>query len=71
LIIALSASIAISGSVFAQAPGGGRTAPDQGVTCPPDVKGDPPTVGSGKSGDLSDKARAIEGHHLPAVRHRP
>jgi hypothetical protein len=64
-IIALSASIALSGSVAAQTPGGGRTTPEPGVTCPPDVKGEPPTVGSGKSGELSDKLAESKGVICP------
>jgi hypothetical protein len=46
-------SVALAGPALAQST---RDAPSEGgVTCPPDVKGEPPTIGSGSSKSLSDK----------------
>ena len=42
-----------------------NTSPEQGVTCPPDVKGEPPTVGGGSSGPLSDKLARSKGVICP------
>ena len=42
-----------------------NTSPEQGVTCPPDVKGEPPTVGGGGSGPLSDKLAQSKGVICP------
>jgi hypothetical protein len=64
-IIGIFASIALSGAVSAQTPGGGRALPEQDVTCPPDVKGEPPTVGGGKSDQLSDKLAQSKGVICP------
>jgi len=38
---------------------------EQGVTCPPDVKGDNPTVGSGSSRSLSDQLSQSKGVICP------
>ena len=35
--------------------------PESGATCPPDVKGEPPTVGGGSSEPLSDKLAQSKG----------
>jgi hypothetical protein len=51
-------------SVAAQPIGNGGAPPEQGVTCPPDVKGEPPTVG-GNSGALSDKLAQSKGVICP------
>ena len=42
-----------------------NTSPEQGATCPPDVKGEPPTVGGGSSGPLSDKLAQSKGVICP------
>jgi len=65
VIVAILASIVWSGVAGAQSPGGGRALPEQGVTCPPDVKGEPPTVGSGKSDQLSDRLAQSKGVICP------
>jgi hypothetical protein len=53
VIISAFVGFAPAGLVLAQPTE--NTAPEQGVTCPPDVKGEPPTVGGSGSGALSDK----------------
>jgi len=40
-------------------------APEQGAACPPDVKGEPPTVGGGSSEPLSDKLAQSKGVICP------
>jgi len=53
----------VSGPAGAQSPG---DAPAQNaVVCPPDVKGEPPTVGSGDSRPLSDKLAQSKGVICP------
>ncbi len=42
-----------------------RVPPEQGVACPPDVKGEPPTVGGGSSKPLSDKLAESKGVICP------
>jgi len=38
---------------------------ERGATCPPDVKGEPPTVGGGSSEPLSDKLAQSKGVICP------
>ena len=45
--------------------GAGNPAPERGAACPPDVKGDPPTVGGGSSQPLSDKLAQSKGVICP------
>ena len=63
LIIAAFVGFAPAGVVLAQPTE--NTSPEQGVTCPPDVKGEPPTVGGGSSGPLSDKLAQSKGVICP------
>ena len=63
LIIAAFVGFAQAGVVLAQPTE--NTSPEQGVTCPPDVKGEPPTVGGGSSGPLSDKLARSKGVICP------
>jgi hypothetical protein len=42
-----------------------RTPSEQGIACPPDVKGEPPTVGGGSSQPLSDKLAESKGVICP------
>jgi hypothetical protein len=59
----IAISLASGGSVAAQPYG---NAPAEGnVTCPPDIKGEPPTVGSGSSKPLSDKLADSKGVICP------
>jgi hypothetical protein len=61
LLIAMS--VAFCGNAMAQSAGGALS--EGGVTCPPDVKGEPPTVGSGGSKSLSDKLAQSKGVICP------
>jgi hypothetical protein len=59
----IAISLAAGGSVTAQPHG---NAPSEGnVTCPPDIKGEPPTVCSGSSKPLSDKLADSKGVICP------
>jgi len=66
LIVAISAGLAGVGAASAQAAGNAPSAaPAQDATCPPDVKGEPPTVGGGGSAPLSDKLAQSKGVICP------
>jgi hypothetical protein len=65
LIVAMLASVVLAGGVCAQAPGSDRARPSPEVACPPDGKGEPPTVGRGKSNELSDKLAESKGVICP------
>jgi hypothetical protein len=65
LTIAIFASLILTGSVGAQAPGNERARPTPEANCPPDVKGEPPTTGSSKSNELSDKLAESKGVICP------
>ena len=62
-IIAAFVGFAQAGVVLAQP--NDNTSPEQGATCPPDIKGEPPTVGGGSSGPLSDKLAQSKGVICP------
>jgi hypothetical protein len=64
-IVTVLASAACAGVALAQPPGDGRGPPQQGAACPPDVKGEPPTVGGGGSEPLSDKLAQSKGIICP------
>jgi hypothetical protein len=64
LIFAISVGMAPAGAALAQ-PVGTNRAPEQGVACPPDVKGSGPTVGSGSDAPLSDKLAQSKGVICP------
>jgi hypothetical protein len=65
-IVTALASVACSDVALAQAAGdSGHTPPQQGAACPPDVKGEAPTVGSGSSAPLSDKLAQSKGVICP------
>jgi hypothetical protein len=64
-LIAIFVSVASAGSALSQAAGHGQTAPEQGVTCPPDVRSETPTVGAGRPEDLSDKLAQSKGIICP------
>jgi hypothetical protein len=56
-------ALAFAGSASAQP---NSNAPSEGnVTCPPDVKGEPPTVGGGNNKPLSDKLADSKGVICP------
>jgi hypothetical protein len=62
IIAALIASV-VASSALAQS--GANPSPGNGVTCPPDTKGEPPTVGGGSSEPLSDKLARSKGVICP------
>jgi len=64
-LITIFAGVTIASSALAQSTGQGQLAPEHGVTCPPDVKGEPPTVGGGSSEPLSDKLARSKGVICP------
>ena len=63
LIFAMFVGLA-AGAALAQSVGADRV-PEQGVTCPPDVKREGPTVGSGSDAPLSDKLARSKGVICP------
>ena len=63
LIIATFISVAAANVALGQATG--NRSPEEGVTCPPDIKGEPPTVGGGSSAPLSDKLAQSKGVICP------
>jgi hypothetical protein len=65
LLISIIGGVTIASSALAQSGPQGRVAPEPGVTCPPDVRGEPPTVGGGPSGPLSDKLAQSNGVICP------
>jgi hypothetical protein len=54
---------AVANSALAQSRA--NPSPENGVTCPPDTKGEPPTVGGGSSVPLSDKLAQSKGVICP------
>ena len=63
LIIATFISVAAADVALAQATG--NPSPEEGATCPPDIKGEPPTVGGGSSAPLTDKLARSKGVICP------
>ncbi len=63
LIIATFISVAAANVALAQATG--NPSPEEEATCPPDIKGEPPTVGGGSSAPLSDKLARSKGVICP------
>ncbi len=61
LIVAIS--VALAGSVAAQSVR--EDSPEQGTTCPPDVKGEPPSLGADGTEPLSDKLARSAGVICP------
>ena len=69
-IVAMFVSVAsfvslASAGAAAQSAGGRWATPEQGVACPPDVEGEPPTVGGGSSEPLSDRLAESKGVICP------
>ena len=66
VFILLVAGFALGGSAGAQTTAPGQAVPQQSVACPPDVKGESPTVGEGKSSEpLSDRLAQSKGVICP------
>lgn len=57
--------VSIAAVTAAPAQVAGNPPPEQGVACPPDVKGEPPTIGRGGSEPLSDKLAQSKGVICP------
>jgi hypothetical protein len=64
LVIAVFVSVASANVALAQATGN-LPSPEDGATCPPDIKGEPPTVGGRSSEPLSDKLAQSKGVICP------
>ena len=64
LIFAIAVGLAPGATALAQPVGSDRV-PEQGVVCPPDVKGGGPTVGSGSDAPLSDRLAQSKGVICP------
>jgi hypothetical protein len=62
IIAALIASV-VANSALAQSRA--SPSPENGAACPPDTKGEPPTVGGGSSEPLSDKLARSKGVICP------
>jgi hypothetical protein len=61
LIVAILLNVPLANAALAQSADSGRALPEHGVACPPDVKGEAPTVGGGSSEPLSDKLARSKG----------
>jgi hypothetical protein len=68
-VLFIALTIATAGVAAAQTPDppqtGNQPPSQNAVTCPPDVKGEPPTIGSGNSKPLSDKLAESKGVICP------
>jgi hypothetical protein len=62
-IIAVFLTVLATNVALAQS--AAQPSPESGVTCPPDIKGEPPTVGGGSSEPLSDKLAQSKGVICP------
>jgi hypothetical protein len=66
LMLAVIVNIAFAVAAWAQlAPADRGAPPEHGAACPPDVKGEPPTVGGRSSEPLSDKLAQSKGVICP------
>ena len=66
VLIALFTGLAVTGSASAQSADQRQAVPQQSVTCPPDMKGESPTVGEGKSSEpLSERLAQSKGVICP------
>jgi len=66
IILIIAAFVGVAPASVAPAQPTENTSPEQGTTCPPDVKGEPPTVGGGgSSAPLSDKLAQSKGVICP------
>jgi hypothetical protein len=65
IILIIAAFVGVASASVLPAQPTENTSPEQGATCPPDVKGEPPTVGGGSSEPLSDKLAQSKGVICP------
>jgi hypothetical protein len=61
----IAALLTVAAANVALAQSSGQPSPKNGTTCPPDIKGEPPTVGGGSSEPLSDKLARSKGVICP------
>jgi hypothetical protein len=61
----IAASLALAPTNVALAQSRANPPPGNGAACPPDTKGEPPTVGGGSSESLSDKLAQSKGVICP------
>jgi hypothetical protein len=61
----IAALIALAVANVALAQSRANPSPENGAACPPDTKGEPPTVGGGSSEPLSDKLARSKGVICP------
>jgi hypothetical protein len=61
----IAALIALAPANAALAQSGAKPSPQNGAACPPDTKGEPPTVGGGSSAPLSDRLAQSKGVICP------
>ena len=64
-LIAIFAGVTGANAALAQLQDQAPVVPEPSATCPPDVKGPPPTVGGGGSEPLSDKLARSKGVICP------
>ena len=62
-VIAALIALAVANVALAQSPA--NPSPENGAACPPDTKGEPPTVCGGSSEPLSDKLARSKGVICP------
>src|SRR5262245_2440450 len=67
IILIIAAFVGVAPASVAPAQPTENTSPEQGTTCPPDVKGEPPT-GRWQFCTIERQTRPIERRHLPAGR---
>jgi hypothetical protein len=61
----IAALVTVAAVNFALAQPSANPSRENGATCPPDTKGEPPTVGGGSSEPLSDKLAQSKGVICP------
>jgi hypothetical protein len=64
-VVIIAALISVAPANVARAQVTGNPPSEQGATCPPDIKGEPPTLGGGSSEPLSDKLAQSKGVICP------
>jgi hypothetical protein len=65
VLVTVLAALASAGPALAQSANQDRAGAEQNAACPPDVKGEPPTVGRGSGEALSDKLAQSKGVICP------
>ena len=65
VLVAAFTAFGFAGPSWAQSAGQDEVRPAQSAACPPDLKGEPPTLGQGGSEPLSDKLAQSKGIICP------